>query len=62
MALWGLAFLGSRPFAAALNGTLADVASVQVALLTAAALIALASLLARVRHGDGGPAPAARSG
>jgi MFS family permease len=57
MALWGLAFLGSRPFAALVNGSLADFASVEAALLTAGLLIALASLLARSRYEH--PLPAA---
>jgi MFS family permease len=51
MALWGVAFLGSRPFAATVNGSLADLVSVQAALLVTACIIALASLLARVSYG-----------
>ena len=50
MALWSLAFLGSRPFAAFLNGTLADALSVQAALVVSAAVVACASVLARVTY------------
>jgi MFS family permease len=50
MALWGVAFLGSRPFAALVNGSIADLASVQVALLTAGAVVLAASLFARVSY------------
>jgi predicted MFS family arabinose efflux permease len=50
MALWGVAFLGSRPFAALINGSIADLASVEAALLAAAVLTLLASLLARVSY------------
>lgn len=49
MALWGVAFLGSRPFAAAVNGSVADHVSLSVALLVAAAIVLAASLLVRVR-------------
>src|SRR5690606_32124074 len=47
MALWTVGFLGSRPIAAALNGTIADRVSVDAALLTAAALMLLATWLCR---------------
>src|SRR5690606_12230640 len=47
MALWGVAFLGSRPIAAAVNGAIADAVSVTAALLVAAAVVLVASLLAR---------------
>lgn len=47
MALWGVAFLGSRPIAAAVDGAIADAVSVTVALLVAAAVVLAASLLAR---------------
>lgn len=50
MALWGVAFLGSRPFAAALNGYIADHASVTLSLLVAAGIVLAASLLVRARH------------
>jgi len=52
MALWGLAFLGSRPFAAMLNGALADAVSIQAAVLVTATLTLLASVLARARYRD----------
>lgn len=52
MALWGVAFLGSRPIAAPVNGAIADLTSLSAALLTAAAVVLGASLLARVRYGD----------
>jgi MFS family permease len=50
MALWGVAFLGSRPIAAPVNGAVADLVSVQVALLAAAAVVAVAAGLARARY------------
>lgn len=50
MALWGVAFLGSRPIAAPINGAVADLVSVQTAMLAAAAIVVAASLLARVRY------------
>lgn len=50
MALWGVAFLGSRPFAAAINGYIADHASVALSLLVAAAIVLAASLLVRARY------------
>ena len=39
MALWSMAFIGSRPLAATLDGAVADAAGVRVALVTAAVLI-----------------------
>ncbi|HSI92544.1 MAG TPA: MFS transporter [Jiangellaceae bacterium] len=50
MALWGVAFLGSRPVAAPINGAVADLVSVQAAMLAAAAVVVAAALLARVRY------------
>lgn len=50
MALWGLAFLGSRPIGAIVNGGLADAFSIRLALLVLAAMMALSSLFARVRY------------
>jgi MFS family permease len=47
MALWSLAFLGSRPFAAAVNGTIADTWSVEAALLTVAIVLLVAAWLCR---------------
>jgi hypothetical protein len=45
MALWSVGFLGSRPFAAALNGAVADLVSVGAALgLVAVSMVAAAWL------------------
>lgn len=48
----GVAFLGSRPLAAPVNGAVADATSVTVAMLVAAVVVFAASLLARVGHSD----------
>jgi MFS family permease len=40
MALWAVAFLGSRPLASAVNGLIADLVSVQAALTVAAVVVA----------------------
>lgn len=53
MALWGIAFLGSRPFAALLNGLVADTFSVRVALFVAAGF-ALAAGWLNIRTHSGG--------
>jgi predicted MFS family arabinose efflux permease len=47
MALWSIAFLGSRPVAAALSGLLSDTFSEEVALLTATAIILLGAVVSR---------------
>ena len=47
MALWSIAFLGSRPVAAALSGLLSDTFSEDVALLTATAIILLGAVVSR---------------
>jgi MFS family permease len=47
MALWSIAFLGSRPVAAALSGVLSDAFSEDVALLTATAIILLGAIVSR---------------
>ncbi|MEX0705582.1 MAG: MFS transporter [Nitriliruptoraceae bacterium] len=47
MALWGIAFLGSRPLSAAMSGTLADLVSVEVAL---AVVIVVLLVGARLVH------------
>lgn len=52
MALWAVAFLGSRPIAALLNGSVADLVSVRAALVTAALVTLAASLFARVSYGQ----------
>lgn len=75
MALWSMAFLGSRPFAASLNGAVADRVSVDAALGMVAGVLLLAAWLARpariapvpeqvsgARHCDGGAAPWDRPG
>lgn len=50
MALWGVAFLGSRPIVAPLSGAIADLSSVSVALLVAAAVVLASAPLAGVRY------------
>ena len=52
MALWGLAFLGSRPLAALLDGLVADALGVRAALLVAAAVTLVSSVFARVSYRD----------
>lgn len=47
MALWSVAFLGSRPFAAGLNGAVADLISVPAAFVVVALLVLFAAWLAR---------------
>lgn len=47
MALWSVAFLGSRPFAAAANGAIADVWSVEAALVVVAAVLVAAAWACR---------------
>jgi MFS family permease len=47
MALWSIAFLGSRPVAAALSGVLSDAFSEDVALLVAVAVILLGAVASR---------------
>jgi MFS family permease len=47
MALWSIAFLGSRPVAAALSGVLSDAFSEDVALLAAVAIILFGSVASR---------------
>jgi MFS family permease len=49
MALWGIAFLGSRPIAAFVDGTIADLASPRAAAWTAAAIVTLCALVVRWR-------------
>lgn len=47
MALWFVGFLGARPFAAGLNGFVADAVNVSVALAVTALLVTLAAYLCR---------------
>lgn len=57
MALWGMAFLGSRPVAAAVDGLIADLLTARIALLiVGTAVTGLAVLVTQV--GPTGPAPA----
>lgn len=49
MALWLIAFIGSRPFAAALVGSAADIFSVRISFAITSALLALIALLCRPR-------------
>lgn len=60
MALWSVAFLGSRPIAAALNGGLADATTPSVALGLVAGLLVLAAWVCR--PGRLAPAPVAAPG
>ena len=50
MALWSVAFLGSRPLAAAISGAIADTAGEQSALLVAVAIIAAGAVPSRPAH------------
>lgn len=52
MAFWTVAFFGSRPVAAALNGAVADWANVRTAIVVAAVLTVLSARLATVTYGD----------
>jgi predicted MFS family arabinose efflux permease len=45
MALWSVAFLGSRPFAGAVNGALTDAVSLDAALCAVLVTVALAAVL-----------------
>jgi hypothetical protein len=58
MALWAVAFLGLRPFASLLDGTLASLFGVRVAgvVLAVPALVAALALLAAPRLAHRGPA------
>jgi predicted MFS family arabinose efflux permease len=47
MALWSVAFLGSRPLAAGTNGLVADLTSVRTALLLVAGVVVLGAWLSR---------------
>ncbi|MEP7736982.1 MFS transporter [Nocardioides sp. 31GB23] len=52
MALWFVAFLGARPFAAALTGYLADVVSVDAAFVITAAAVFVAAILVADRRAE----------
>ncbi|MFP4635633.1 MAG: MFS transporter [Nitriliruptoraceae bacterium] len=62
MALWSVAFLGSRPLAAGLNGATADALSPTVAFLGVAVLVAAAVVWSRPRRLAARPAPAMAGG
>ena len=47
MALWSVAFLGSRPIAAAINGAVSDATSPRVAFIAVAVVVGLAAWLCR---------------
>ncbi len=47
MALWAVAFIGSRPLAAAINGALADYVAIELAVLLTAVLLAAGAVMAR---------------
>lgn len=47
MALWSVAFIGSRPLAAAINGAVADFAAVELALALMAGLLVAGALVTR---------------
>ena len=59
MALWSMAFIGSRPLAATLDGAVADAAGVRVALVTAAALVLVGAAAAGPRRLAAASLPAA---
>jgi len=56
MALWSVAFLGTRPLAAAANGLIADLGSVRVALLAVVVLMLVGAYVARPSRVDPGAA------
>ncbi|MFP4310443.1 MAG: MFS transporter [Nitriliruptoraceae bacterium] len=57
MALWSVAFLGSRPLAAAANGALADLTSPAVAMLGVGVLVALTATVIRPARLAARPVP-----
>lgn len=61
MALWSIAFLGSRPLAAAISGAVADAAGEESALLVAVVIITIGAFASRPAHTAGAPAAAAPS-
>jgi MFS family permease len=52
MSLWVVAYLGSRPIAAAMNGAIADFVSVEAALLVMSAILLLGAFVARPSRTD----------
>lgn len=61
MALWSVAFLGSRPLAAGSTGALADLASVGIALLLVAGVLVLGAVVARPSRTRAAPEQPSRS-
>ena len=59
MALWSVAFLGSRPLAAAVNGAVADAWSPTVAFLGVAVIVAVAAVWSRPSRLAARPVPSA---
>jgi MFS family permease len=57
MALWSMAFLGSRPVAAAVNGAVADATAPVVAFLTVAVVVAVVAVAVRPSRLAARPAP-----
>lgn len=62
MALWSMAFLGSRPVAAAVNGAIADGTAPVVAFLTVAAVVAGVAVAVRPSRLAARPAPVSAAG
>lgn len=65
MALWAVAFLGNRPVAAVIDGTIADLAGVRAAMIVPAAVAvagALVSWRLRCRRAEPGPEDAGDAG
>jgi predicted MFS family arabinose efflux permease len=50
MAIWGIAFLGARPVAAGLDGAIAELVSVRVALIAGALVVLASTALARTSY------------
>ncbi|MFW6203848.1 MAG: MFS transporter [Actinomycetota bacterium] len=55
MALWSVAFIGSRPLAAAINGTLADHVAIELAVLLSGALLLAGAMISRQPRGADQP-------
>ncbi len=51
MALWAVAFIGSRPLAAAINGSLADYVAIELAVLLSGALLVAGAVISRQPRG-----------
>ena len=55
MALWSVAFIGSRPLAAAINGALADHVAIELAVLLSGALLLAGAVISRQPRGADQP-------